>query len=201
MTNYYADTSGTASDTALNWTGWVQDANATGSWRIWMEWATTTTTTVTYTGTAQIIPEREWAFYTPSVWQHATMGPESDKAYRKRLRAAARAEAKLKAEKEAAVARAEELLKENLDEVQARDYAALQAFLVRAPSGSTYRIRKGRSGNVTLLNEAGQDIESFCIHPSVEFPDQDAMLAQKLLLETDEATFRRIANVTALRAA
>lgn len=110
--------------------------------------------------------------------------------------------------------KAEELLLRHLTPAQRAEYQSTGSFCVKLDSGALYRIKKGRSGNVELaapepLVEGASDarraanrfvpIERFCIHPIEQVPDCDTMLAQKLLLETDEATFRRVANITQLR--
>lgn len=58
-----------------------------------------------------------------------------------------------------------------------------------------YRIHKGRSMNVDLLGANGKPVRKFCAHPGLYVPDEDTMVAQKLMLETDEEQFLRTANV------
>lgn len=102
------------------------------------------------------------------------------------------------------------------DEEQRAEYLRDKAFTVRLPDGKRYRIKKGWAGNVERVEDVrlpqqqspslvANDrhyvaVEKLCIHPNDWVPDQDNMLAQKLLLEADEAKFRRIANITRLRA-
>ena len=101
-------------------------------------------------------------------------------------------------EQQEAQERAERLLRECLDAIQQAALDAERAFLVEVKSGRRYRIKRGQAGNVFELDQAGREVSRFCIHPTEFVPDPDVMLAQKLLLETDEAAFRRIANVTRL---
>jgi hypothetical protein len=63
-----------------------------------------------------------------------------------------------------------------------------------------YRVAPGRG--VTRIGADGKADESYCIHPdgSLGLPVEDWAIAQKLLLETDEEAFLRIANKTRLRA-
>jgi hypothetical protein len=63
-----------------------------------------------------------------------------------------------------------------------------------------YRVSPGRG--VTRIGADGKADESYCIHPdgSLGLPIEDWAIAQKLLLETDEEAFLRIANKTRLRA-
>lgn len=178
-----ASTAGTASTVMM-------DSTSTGN--VWQHWTAGTSTATT------LVINPVWAG-----WAKAVEETHEQKAARLQREADQRAEwarrnAELKAEQDAAVAKAEVLLTEHLNAAQRDEYQRLKSFLVEAPSGRTYRIRKGWSGNVELLNDEDEAIMRFCIHPSVSCPDQDNMLAQKLLLETDEDAFTRIANKTQL---
>jgi hypothetical protein len=74
---------------------------------------------------------------------------------------------------------------------------------VHSQDGSqrVYRIEHGYAGNVKLLDANGQPVRRYCIHADSRLPYEDQMLAQKLLLESNEQDFLRIANMTNLRAA
>lgn len=102
------------------------------------------------------------------------------------------------AELDAANRRAEDLLRRELTEEQIRDLDKKGCFYLETvqPDGARrrYRIDRGSHGNVKRLDAKGSIIESLCIQPR-GVPDADAMLAQKLWLETDEPTFRKIANI------
>ena len=107
------------------------------------------------------------------------------------MRQAARtAEAEAKAE-----AKAQRLLYECLDESQAKDFRMARGFVVISNKGRKYYVAWGTTRNVTRWDDQGRLIETLCIHPA-DVPIPDTMLAQKLLLETDEDVFRRIANIT-----
>lgn len=115
--------------------------------------------------------------------------------------AAREAELKLQAETEVAArklaeAKAEVLLRQLLTPEQQDDLDKKRCFYLHS-GGKKYRIDRGRTGNVKLVDELDQVVESYCIHPSIACPDADTMLAQKLLLETDIETFERVANITA----
>jgi hypothetical protein len=84
--------------------------------------------------------------------------------------------------------RALELLHSCLTENQRLDLEADDQFTVVAPSGREYLIVQGYAGNV--YSEGW----SFCIHMDSRLPVSDHMLAQKLMIETDEAGFLSIAN-------
>lgn len=91
--------------------------------------------------------------------------------------------------------RATRLLLAHLTPEQRGQYDHDHSFIVNV-KGRRYQVKEGWSGNVKRLNDAGAVAESFCIHFGEMIPIPDLMLAQKLMLETDEAEFRRIANVT-----
>ena len=65
-------------------------------------------------------------------------------------------------------------------------------------SKRVYRIERGMMGNVKLLDKNGKPTHSYCIHSDSRLPYEDHMLAQKLLLETDEKKFLKIANARQL---
>jgi hypothetical protein len=90
------------------------------------------------------------------------------------------------------------LLRECLSPSQLEEFDKHGRIPVYTKIGNLYIINKGRSGNVVLKNGRGTDIERLCIHPSDAVPDYDTMLAQKLMLEDNEANFRKVANITRL---
>ncbi len=107
-------------------------------------------------------------------------------------------QAKLEAEREyrrIAEAKAEILLHRLLNPEQKETLKEKRCFYMYS-NGKKYRIDRGQSGNVKLLDAKDQIVESYCIHPKGGIPDADAMAAQKLLLETDPEMFARVANVT-----
>lgn len=93
-----------------------------------------------------------------------------------------------------AEARAEKLLLENLSLQQRLDYEKHRYFVVHGRNKTRYRIRRGRSGNVDVVTKSGHIEHRLCAHPNEYVPDCDTMLAQKLMLEFDEANFLRVAN-------
>ncbi len=96
-------------------------------------------------------------------------------------------------------ARAESLLLSALTPDQTKDFRKTSEFTVISKDGKrTYRITYGIAGNVILI-EKGKPVARYCIHPT-GIPTEDVMLAQKLMLETDEESFLRIANRTPLAA-
>lgn len=94
----------------------------------------------------------------------------------------------------AAVQRARELLYEHLDEEQEASYRENLYFETVGSNGTRYRIEWGYAGNVLALNESGRPWRRYCCHPS-GYANEDTLLTQKLLLETDEDSFLAIANI------
>lgn len=102
------------------------------------------------------------------------------------------------AAKDQAKRRARKLLVEHLNAAQRESYEKHGYFVVEV-NGTKYRIDQGTHGNVKELDKAGKPVFVYCIQPS-GVPDEDAMLAQKLNLEANEASFKRVANRTPFRA-
>ena len=97
---------------------------------------------------------------------------------------------------EAAKEKAEKLLQSTLDDKQKEELRTKGHFHCKSNKGVIYRIKRGTHGNVSKLDPTGtKEVESLCIQPD-NVPAQDAMLAQKLMIENDEDSFRRIANIS-----
>jgi len=102
-------------------------------------------------------------------------------------------------DREAAERRALELLESHLTAEQRRQLERLRAFRVVARSGRVYEIdAEKRMHNVYELDGQGRRVNELCIYQRGALPLADNTLAQKLMLEADEAEFRRIANHTRL---
>lgn len=94
-----------------------------------------------------------------------------------------------------ALQRANDLLMMCLSGRQRSDWRKHSFFEVRSQSGKTFRITNGYSMNVHELDENGRAVRTHCIVPKgVEVPVPDQLLMQKLMLETNEAEFMRVAN-------
>jgi len=127
-------------------------------------------------------------------------------AERAEVNARAELERRERAEEEAkkrksARARARELLLDHLTDAQRETFEKNHWFVVEGGrSKRRYRIdtARGTSGNVErLVGETAHADERLCIHhrPGGEpIPDYDQFLAQKLMIEGDEDSFRKIAN-------
>jgi len=100
---------------------------------------------------------------------------------------------KLAEEQAMAKERAEKLLRSCLSPQQQDELERLHHFHLIV-GNKKYRINRGRSRNIQLIDETGKVVKHLCAHPREYVPDADTMLAQKLMLETDEESFLKIAN-------
>ncbi len=95
--------------------------------------------------------------------------------------------------------KAETLLNSVLTPAQRDEYKRLQRFKVYTASGNVYRVERGRQGNLKRVEIDGQGrekvVESLCVHPVARVPDQDTMVAQLLMLQTDEGELRELSNI------
>ena len=87
-----------------------------------------------------------------------------------------------------------DLLVRCLTPAQRTEFKASRAFEVRGESGQRYRITYGSTANIEVLSQSGRVVRQLCAGP-LEVPTPALMLAQKLMLETEEAEFLRIARV------
>lgn len=104
------------------------------------------------------------------------------------------------AEQRRANRRALAILLRTLSAPQRAEFRQHHAFhVVGGASGTRYRIRKGRMGNVDVYCH-GKVAHRLCCHPALSVPDYDTMLTQLLWLQGDgEQEFLRTANVHRLR--
>jgi hypothetical protein len=82
-----------------------------------------------------------------------------------------------------------------MSDEQAESYRASGHFTVTASDGSRWRILAtgGQTGNVILLNDAGERLRGYCAHP-YNCPAAEAYLAQALAIMTDVHGFLKVAN-------
>jgi hypothetical protein len=92
--------------------------------------------------------------------------------------------------------RAEDLLITMLSDEQIIQYQK-HGYFETDVKGKIYRIKKGRSGNVELIENSKPKFR-YCAHPVSMTPDQDVMLSQFLMLHSDEQKFLTTANRTIL---
>lgn len=128
----------------------------------------------------------------------------------KRLAAQRKKDAERRRLQEEGKERARRLLASMLSPEQREEFEAENRFHLKVIDGQSgeervYRIDQGYQGNVKLLGPDGRPVRSYCIHAKTtddegrRLPNEDHMLAQKLLLQTDEESFLRIANMTPVR--
>lgn len=179
----------------------VGDTACTYNAGIWQAWVNNTYSAATITtGSASSIIWQSWVEYDDTIGQearraHRVVSEEERARWRARELELEAQAAQLRAKRIAADARAEELLKLVLNPQQRDELARNNRFHVRV-GARRYRVDRGQHGNVKLLDDQDRVLESYCIQPKGGLPDADAMAAQVLLLETDEATFLRVANVS-----
>lgn len=109
-----------------------------------------------------------------------------------------RQEAIEQAERDKAEAKAKgrALLLSHLDDGQRATFEAGETFVVTGSAGSRYCVHLGRQHNIWSINEDNRHVRNYCIHVRDAVPDEDNVLAQTLLLESNEAEFLRVANVS-----
>ncbi len=91
--------------------------------------------------------------------------------------------------------RAEAILLASLTPAQREMYKNHRYFELRTRSG-LYRLYHGWAGNIARINEGdGGELCRFCIHPQVQIPAADNLLAQKLMLQFEEDRFLKVANM------
>lgn len=210
-------TTSSAASVGIVWRAWndtttikVKMIQATDStWSCWVQTSTGTTANTYYVREEYDSAASVWSGWCPNgsvIKVQMIPAPQlTEEQVAARARQAeeqrlAREEAERK--RKEAEEKAEKLLQEHLNEEQQKEYQEQQAFHVVTASGRRYQVRRGISGNVYEI-KAEQDgkvkeLKKFCIHPHISVPAADNMLAQKLLLETNEAEFERVANVTQL---
>lgn len=166
---------------------------------IWTSWSTSNCTTITvdqtWTGWVTFANGRRRRVQSSEDlggWVQE-LRPPAELA-RERELAAEEREASRRRRAEAG-SRAMALLRSCLSDEQKAHLDENGCFRVTAPSGRVYSITQGYAGNV---HSRGW---TYCIHMRSDIPEGDHMLAQKLMIETDEEGFLRIANASPSRMA
>lgn len=176
------------------WTGWCDSTATTttysldNTWQIW-----TTDSTSATTGNSII-----WQTWTSTGINH-DVSPEAiaaaDERYRRQRAEHALRAREAEERRKAATAKARVLLESVLSARQKEQLQAEKFFDMVSATGKRYRIHYGTHGNVRLLSGDGKETMRFCAQPN-GVPIEDAMAAQKLMLETDETAFLNVANAT-----
>lgn len=210
------------------WTGWTHDqvtytytqtegltcTVAVTNPLVWGAWTGTSTTatgvydySITATSNA-----RSWTSWQNQPYSRSSIYQELQEARayvppteEERVAAAAQAELRRQAaavrtaQRAVAIEKADKLLDSVLNDAQREHLSRHDWFLLKGKNGTIYRIRRGRSANVDVLNKEGAVIARLCAHPAMAVPDGDTMVAQKLMLETEPEEFLRIANRHSVR--
>lgn len=187
------------------WTNWVIDAGTTyttssADW-IYEKWVTTTENTyIEEYGTIRkeimdafhVRTEEEVRAQAKVDEERRVLRDQQQKEYQERM-----AESKRLAEE--AEKKALTLLKEHLDETQAKMFEQHGYIPVITPSGDVYRIEK--DGYVHKYDKDGKVLEGLCVVACIQpgmknsYPLSDVKLMKKLMLESCEDVFRRTANI------
>lgn len=180
----------------LVWSSWTETANTAATTltnlKLWPTWVAAWKDAVA----PAIITNRAQAV-TARVDTRTLEQVAADEArHAARLEAELAARARRHVEQEAASERARALLLTMLDAHQREQLQRDRFFeVVSLHSRRRYRIREGTHGNVRLLDAQGREVTRYCGQPT-NVPTEDAMLAQKLQIEHDEAGFLAVANAS-----
>jgi hypothetical protein len=185
-------------DTGATWTTWA--TATTSSATTWVDWTGNTITSTTpdlyriwcdeTTATTSSIATDTWGTWVTIDQQRIISEPRVVNEIRL-------ADIKRQKERNVIKANATRLLRYALTRKQKKDFDKHNHFFVRGGnSGNLYKIKHGRAGNVLLLDKNKQVKESLCVHPHIYCPDEDTMLAQKIMIEHMEEQFRNTANIT-----
>lgn len=221
----YTQTSTSATDIWSSWNETTSAVTWSVTKRIWHIWNTSGATTVTasypthstITATAADMAVINNTNYIWEVWNDAktlrAMARTAVPLARKEPSAAQRAEWKRQDDEQAlafkklqlaaaeASRKAQVILAENLTREQREDLEKKGCFYLetvgRDGNRRKYRIDRGTHGNVKLMAPDGRILGRYCAQPN-GVPTEDAMLAQKLWLETNEEAFLKVANFTGM---
>ena len=163
----------------------VTNAAVTNGVNTWVQW-NTASTAITIDASRVV-----WGEWVQSAYVDALGRPLRRRVQRaEAARADDEAAQESRRRAETARERAEELLDSCLNAEQRDQLFALGRFCVTAPSGRVYWIEQGYAGNVY------SDGLRFCIHMDARLPAADHMLAQMLMIQTDEEAFLKTANAS-----
>jgi hypothetical protein len=180
----------TASTAVTTWGDWCDtstNAATAASTAVWITW----TTSGTATGNTAVTTYHPQPF----VDNRSAEQKAADEARWVAERAEVARKAEIAAaERKAAIEKARALLLSMLSVKQREQYQRDRFFeVIGQHTRRRYRVRQGTHGNVRLLDDKGREVTSYCAQPS-GVPDEDAMLAQALMLEHHEQDFLKVAN-------
>jgi hypothetical protein len=196
LTNTISVTS-TTTNTNMIWTAWHQQLQQAIETNI-------TSTASTLIGqplnqtTGNLLTASIWGAWTTTLTTLQNATREQVEAAQRLAQAQQAEQVRTQASRNEALDRAEKLLHKVLnpkqrEELKEKNFFTLETFS-KSGERRLYRIRRGRSGNVEQVDEAGNRIKRLCAHPIEAVPDADTMVGQKLWLEGAEEEFLRIAN-------
>lgn len=196
---------------------WMQTVTmAQPTWNIWVNSAATTISQSQYTIQTHWYNSSTVTSYSTNVWndwqrqpmvyQQTYQQPSAEELERRRVLQLEReqAQALLMAEKKAAAAeakkRATETLHELLDDEQKEMLEKEARFIVCSRTGKKYELRSGFiAGNVSELDAHNKPVARYCCHVYDDVPQEDNLIAQMLMLTTDEEGFLAKANRSVVR--
>lgn len=180
---------GTTSTNRVGWNYWMAvgtTSSSTGTAETWVGWNSCTTSVTTAATTS--CTQETWVTWTNGVPQVAAEHA-AERERREKKEVERRAAEATKEEK------ARQLLREVLTDEQDKQFEENGYFeLTAVKTGNKYRIKRGRSKNVELVSANGKTLKTLCFHPQEYVHNFDTLVAQKLMLETDEEEVQRVAN-------
>lgn len=183
-------TGSTTSSTGDTWHTWTNNAVTASTNTVWETWTTVNHEVVRIEASNTDMRRLHRAQPLSPAQRRQQQIDREWNAYQAELRAQ-----EAKRERAAASARARELLFDNLTDQQRSDLKRDGFFFVPSKkAGRKYRLRKGRAGNVDVIQNE-RILHRLCAHPQLYVPDDDTRLAQKLMIEHQEDEFLRLANV------
>lgn len=190
-TSYYTETSANDTWTTCNRGSTLSSSSTNYTWRAWVDDGTSDSDNdIWYTWTTEESSGSSMPFVAPINIE--------DLREQRRQQILEKVREQERKQKEANK-KADNLLKSLLTPEQIKELDEHSCFIVPSPSGDKfYRIKRGRAGNIEELNQKREAVATLCIHPRESVPNADTMLAQKLMIETNEDEFLRIANRTPL---
>ena len=178
-----------------NWNGTLVSSSTTSS-QVWYNWNSNTTATTAVTG-SNTWSQWNTVYYTTESIYSTEQTEEQIKQSKEYAERIAKEREEQIAKQKQIEETARQLLKEVLTDEQNEQFDKENYFeLTSVKSGSVYRITKGRSRNVYLLDKDKKKIKTLCFHPQEQVHDYDTMVAQKLMLESCEDEVRKVANYT-----
>lgn len=172
-----------------DWTLTATNAVTTAAWTVWNDRYERINDAIQYVGQVQRYSRRQLS--------EEELLVELEREKRLRQEAEERARQACQAKQ-----RAEDLLRSCLSPQQLEDLNKKNCFYIEIDAADgkkeRYRIDRGAHNNVKQIDARGSIMRHFCIQPP-GVPDGDAMLAQKLFLESSEEArthFWETANIT-----